>query len=323
MELPLDEEDYRYTKSFRTEECESAEAKEFWETYGFIIFCDAVTEEQCCDLEQDMAALLEETGKTLTAFGMPKGVNSLFRPALLRLRQDPNIARAFSSVLQTHDFLVSHDRWLWHQAPAVPSKPLTRRNLHLDLNPWDFMAVDGGKSVQKRLDQLQYNRSDRAFIAENNDVHNSMGTCIQAIVNLSDIVDSRSGGTILIPGSHRTFDNWIQNGEADEGQRREGPMQYKFDDQQPVQSLAQHPNLRRGSLLIWEQRVVHGSTPNKSSTSRMAVPIRAFKREALSQKRAMERGRAIEKQIGACGFGGELTVLGRKVFGLDVLSAKK
>lgn len=323
MLLPLDEEDYRYTKSFRIEECESAEAKEFWDTYGCIIFHDAISEEQCCELKQDMADLLKETSKKLSAFGMPRGVNSLFRPALLRLRQDPNIMRALSSILGTEDLLVSHDRWLWHQPPTDPSKPLTRRNLHLDLNPWDYMADDSGKCVQERLDKLQYGRSDRAFIAENNDVHKSMGVCIQAIVNLSDIVDPDSGGTIIVPGFHNTFDEWVTSGEVDEGQQREGPMQYKFDDDHPIQSLAQHPNLRQGSLLVWDQRVVHGSTPNKSTSSRQAVPIRAFSQQAVSEKRANERGLAIEKQLDACGFREELTDLGRKVFGLDKLSSRR
>jgi len=220
MHIPLDDEDCQYSYSFSVDQCDSEETKSFFETFGFLIFRDVLSPEECSEVEKDMADFLHHHGKGITNFGVPKGVNAIFRPALLRLRQKPTICQVFESILGTPKFVVNHDRWLWHKAPQDPNKPLSKRNLHLDLNPWDFFGKES--IVQDRLDRLEYGRNDRAFISENNDVHLSMQPCIQSLVNLSDLTDSSHGGTILVPGSHKTFQDWLPSAHVQ--QRQDGPI---------------------------------------------------------------------------------------------------
>ncbi|CAB9513504.1 Phytanoyl-CoA dioxygenase (PhyH) [Seminavis robusta] len=342
-EIPVDEEDYRYSQSFYPNVATDLPlAKAFFDQYGFCIFRGVLPKEQCGENVKDMMALLQERNPNvdpenpifltgLTHFGCPKRVNSLFRPPLLRLRQDPVLHRVLATVLGNNDLIVNHDRWLLHRPPPASSqKPLTRRNVHIDMNPFEFADETAKVEIQHRLSQLEYGKNDRAFIAENNDVHESMlmdgGGVVQAIVNLRDIPSRDHGGTILIPGSHKTFSAWLGQC-ADANKRRVGPMQYVLDDNadRELLSLVQHPTLRAGSVIVWDQRVFHGSTPNMSSNFRAAIPIKAFSAVQLQQdpKRARERAAAIQREIERVGFETELTDHGRRVFGLDLRQPKK
>lgn len=331
LEIPVDEEDFRYSQSFDPFcEKEMADAKDFFDLYGFCILRNVVSQDECQDTIDDMLALLKEQNPNidlddmqswataLSSFGCPKGVNSLFRPSLLRLRQNPKIINAFAAILGTPELIVSHDRWLLHRPPLSASAPLTKRNIHLDMNPWEYQNDAARLQVMSRLSKLQYSKSDRSYIAENNDVHSSMGQSIQAIINLRDIEERSNGGTILIPGSHKTFASWLK--ECAGEKTKSGPMQYTLSNSDPLMGLVQHPTLRAGSMIVWDQRVFHGSTPNISHELRAAVPIKAFSAAVLrgDKKRAKERALAIQEQIRNAGFGDELTELGAAAFGLNL-----
>jgi hypothetical protein len=159
----------------------------------------------------------------------------------------------FETVMGTSDLIVNHDRWLLHRPPPSANEPLTARNIHLDMNPWEYLDDNASPTIQKRLSALRYSCNDRAFIAENNDVHQSMGPCVQAIVNLRDIDSRECGGTILIPGSHKHLASWLANTKK----TKDGPMQYFLSHSDSRMALAQHPTLRAGSMIVWDQRVFH------------------------------------------------------------------
>ena len=332
-EIPVDLDDERFHQSFSIEEFNSAEAHKFFDEFGFVILRDAVEPQQNQELLDDIWTFLEETNigfsrndmKTwnegLRRFGVPNGVNSIFRPALLRMRQNPKIAHAFQKILGTDQIIVNHDRFLLHR-PAG-NKPEWRgpKNVHLDLNPNEFESVKARKGLLQRLSMLSYSdRNHRDFISENNDVHQSMGLCVQGLLNLQDLSafdGDMTGGTIVVPGSHKEG-MWPLHSDNNTAVVR-GPQQYKFDKK--LADQATRVNLRAGSLLIWNQRLIHGSTPNLMNTPdkcRAAIPIRAFSKQILLQqtKRSKARARAIERQIKLNGFESELTALGRKVFGL-------
>jgi len=334
--IPTDPEDFRFTHSFTVDQAESDEVADFFDSFGFVVFRDAISSTNCEDVLDDFWTLLEEKNSSLrrddistwnqglSHFGMPKGSTSLFRPSLLRLRQDKSIYQCFASIIGTENLIVSHDRWLLHR----PTKDVgmmgvdkpeweTRRNIHLDMNPWEFMEDESKSTIMKRLENLNYGNR-RSFTSELNDVHKSMGRSVQGILNLKDIIDSTNGGTIIIPGSHKTFENWIKGRSVDEKQKTTGPMQYRVSNEE-LQSLAQHITLRAGSLLLFDRRCFHGSTPNKSSSCRAAVPITFFDECVLmdNPKRARDRTACIRKEIEGANFMQEITDIGRRVFGLN------
>lgn len=346
LEIPIDEEDPRFSMSFDPNTTTDMPlAKAFFDEYGFCIFRNVISNAECQRQLDDMMAFLQEQfldshatlenpeslATCLSSFGCPKGVSGLFRPALLRLRQNELVHRALSTAMGMEDLIVNHDRWLLHRPPpSTSSQPLTKRNIHLDMNPWEYHADDALPAIRQRLSNLDYGGNNRAWIAENNDVHHSMGPCVQAIVNLYDISSRENGGTILVPGSHKTFDAWMDQQCADSRKRRVGPMQYTLDasndSEQMLMTMAQHPTLRAGSMIVWDQRVFHGSTPNLSSTQiRAGVPLKAFPAWVLEEdpQRAQERGLAIQKELEKWGDDFVLTNLGRQVFGLRLIEQSR
>ena len=190
--------------------------------------------------------------RVLSYFGILKGANGLLRLHLLRLHQNTSMHRAFSCIMGTEDLIVNHDRWLLHRPQAVGSrKPLqNKRNVHLDMNPWEYQDNAAKDQIWERLSSLQYTSI--------NTPRKTMYTSPWEPV--VDITTRENGGTVLIPGFFHTFDSWVEHC-ADPAFRKEGPMQYFLPDKDALQSLVQHPTLRAGSLLIWDQWVMHGSTP--------------------------------------------------------------
>jgi len=338
MEIPVDEEDPRFSLSFDpNNEGEVPVANASFDRFGFVIFRNVLTKEECDEQFADMTAFLQEQfpdagihpetwARCLSHFGCPRGVHGLFRPALLRLRQHEVLHRALTTVMGTFDYIVNHDRWLLHRPPpsSAYGEPLTKRNLHLDMNPWEFRSSrssNEAKMIKERLSNLHYSDNNRAWIAENNDVHHSMmatAPILQVIVNLRDITSREHGGTILIPGSHKTFDSWFRNHPT-----CVGPMQYQLDHKDStMMALAQHPKLRAGSVIVWDQRLFHGSTPNVSfNYVRAGIPLKAFSAQVLREdpQRATERGRAIQAQLQRLEMEDEVTEIGRQVFGLDLI----
>jgi hypothetical protein len=154
----------------------------------------------------------------------------------------------------------------------------TKPNVHLDLNPANFFDPKCRAEVNGRLGSLRYDAvgKHRAFISENNDVHSTMGRLIQGILNLGDLPSTRQGGgTHLVPGSHRSLSGWVSE-ELMKGTLPSavGPTPDRFGPD--VMATAQRVRMRPGSLVIWDQRLIHGSTVNKSRNFRYGIPIRFF-----------------------------------------------
>ena len=331
MEVPLDEDDCRFARSFAVEEAGSAAARAFFAAHGFIAFRDVVEPEACARARRDMWSLLEEQhagfrrddATTWDAwpskgFGMP-GKHPVFRAPIVALREHPAVHACFAGVLGERDLLCSHDRWvLYRRTLGVGGGERadwrTKRNVHLDLNPREFLADDAG--VYARLAALRY-ADLRDFVAENNEAAAGMGLGVQGLVNLRDN-EAADGGTIVAPGSHNELGALLAAsaaaGEA-QASRVVGPMQFRVPEHTALARRARRVPLRAGSVLIWDNRLVHGSTPNHSTRCRFMVPVKMFPRRLVSRARAEARARAVAHALAAEGYAP--SALGRRVFGLD------
>jgi len=76
--------------------------------------------------------------------------------------------------------------------------------------------------------------------------------------------------------------------------------------------------MRQGSIVIWDQRMAHGSIPNQSSRMRASQFFRMFKKSTVSRTRANKRVKAIAYRLDRC-IPDTITITehGKRVLGLS------
>lgn len=319
IELPRDPDDYRFIKSFDVDE--SMEILEFFQEYGFVVIKNALTSNECCSTISEMFEHVKKSCPSFDpndkntwsewkseSFGM-SGKEPIFTPQILSNRQNQNIYKAFNTILGTDKILCNHDRWAIYRPTLVCGEKFkTPDNIHLDLNPWRFERND--ESVWKIVDSLGYNEI-RDFVVENTHVTKSTrGPQLQGIINLHDN-DEYDGGLVLIPGFHNLFSAWVNT----LGTMTDPECRYKFQVNHPFQKFAQRITCREGSLVIWDQRCIHGTRGNISETPRFVQFIKMFSNENIHKKRLNSRKRFIENKLKNIGF--NPTKIGKIVFGLN------
>ena len=201
----------------------------------------------------------------------------------------------------------------------------TRPNVHLDLHPWNFAAPgDVLPTEDLAFDTL------RDFSRETNAVSSATGPHCQGVVALLDN-RAEDGGTVLVPGFHAAFARWVDAlgdpawyAAAHEDWRANrlvwrgaGAGSFKFGSNDGVHRLKARVSMREGSFLIWDQRVAHGSAPNASDRPRMAQFVKGFRRSGAGAARLARRAARIRVELARAGTAGEVSALGRRVFGLD------
>ncbi|CAK0866162.1 unnamed protein product, partial [Prorocentrum cordatum] len=165
----------------------------------------------------------------------------------------------------------------------------------------------------------------RDFRAEITSVQGCAGVHIQGVLNLLDNLEE-DGGTRVVPGFHKAFPEWFkalgpleqnlfQSGPHDNFvlRRAHGGGSFKFSNLDPIHKLSHRVPMRAGSMLIWNQLVVHGSVANNSRNFRMAQFITGFRAAELSPARAWARRAAVLQQVAANGL--RLGPLAPHVFG--------
>ncbi|XP_065197955.1 uncharacterized protein LOC135829475 [Sycon ciliatum] len=65
----------------------------------------------------------------------------------------------------------------------------------------------------------------------------------------------------------------------------------------PMYKQPQRVPMRAGSLLIWDQRVAHGSRPNNSTRARYVQFVKMFQSINLRSERAKNRGQLIKNKV--------------------------
>jgi ectoine hydroxylase-related dioxygenase (phytanoyl-CoA dioxygenase family) len=330
MHVPVDEEGY--TVSYRVDQ--EREIQEFFDTYGFVVTRDVLSQEDCSATLEDIFNILETysgfyrgdihtwsnwPADSIERYGSPHKP-PIFAPQFLRNRQNPNVYRVFSLLLNEKNLLVNHDRCCFFRptkAGITPTGQLlehdmpawsTAENLHIDMNPHDWMG-DGERNRQA-LDKLRYDRLNE-FIFENNQPSHADGVQLQGVLNLYDNKEE-DGGYQCVPGFHRQFDDYFK------AMRRADSPSYNFKPREGPYRQGMRVSMRAGSMVVWDQRMAHGSKPNSSPRFRSAQFIKLFPAHTVSSERARARSVVLRRQIRQARMEGEVTELGRMLFGLNV-----
>lgn len=319
VDLPRDESDYSFVKSFSIKE--TNEIQDFFHQYGFVVIHKVLTPEQCeatraemFDHIEKLCATFDRNNKNTWAewksesFGM-SGKEPVFTLQVLRNRQNENVYQAFATILNNEKLLTNHDRWAIYRPTLICGEKFkTPDNIHLDLNPWRFENDD--PSVWRIVDSLGYQEA-RDFVIENTHVTKSTrGRQVQGILNLHDN-NEYDGGLVLIPGFHHHFTQWVQS----LGPMTDPECRYKFPVNHPFQKFAQRITCREGSLVIWDQRCIHGTRGNISEEPRFVQFIKMFCANGINKKRNQSRRKFVERELNRNNL--NPTKIGKLVFGLN------
>eukprot|EP01041_Mallomonas_annulata_P009768 gene9768-20310_t len=331
-DLPMCPDDNRFVQSFNVDS--NQQWMEFFKEYGFVVLQNIFDPIECEKSKSAMWDVVENVNPGLQRSNSDSWINfksagkyglsvrgPCFHPTLVTNRQNPQLISALSRIIGS-EVLVSQDRFTIYRSTDYEGGDLYRTgppNLHLDLNPWWW--CESNVAVLEGVEKLQYD-DPQDFIRENNLVVQSMGPTVQCVLNFMDNVEE-DGGTIIVPRFHRYMNEWTA------GQRQHfRPLPWyeitanAIDKTAaPLMDRARRVSMRAGSVLIWDQTLVHGSSPNQSRRCRMAQFLRAFPRhaEGISPARALRRAHAVWRCLETEGALDVVTGVGMKVFGLDLL----
>lgn len=152
----------------------------------------------------------------------------------------------------------------------------------------------------------------------------SFGRHVQCVLNFEENW-SEDGGTLIVPCFHRYLSQWV----VDQASLRKNiPWVTLPPDEQ--QRLLQHAHricMQPGSVLIWDQRVMHGTQRNHSSRCRMAQYLKAYPRSSTfpsingsPHPRLVRRAEGIRRELEKSGDISRISELGWHLFGLDCIT---
>jgi len=323
LKIPEDNEGFTVAFDLAAGKTTKAKAIEFFEHYGFVVFNDVVESSSC---EQARVEIWDYLENHVTGFkhsnpdtfhhlsSQTHGLAAepaIFSEQIFRNRCCRKVLEAFRAVLHDENILVSHDRWcvfrptrgirFRHGVQDMQSWK-TKENLHLDLNPWNFYT---GVTT---LDQLTYDNL-RDFSKEVNGVIHATGPHVQGVLALNDN-RAEDGGTVLVAGFQKCFQQWqkslgpmseyLHSTDDSSGRlvwRGKGAGSYIFAKNDKLHEYKQRVTMRAGSLLIWDQRVVHGSAHNNSGNFRVAQFIKAFRRSFAGDERLRHRTIRVRSEL--------------------------
>jgi len=224
-------------------------------------------------------------------------------PQCLQNRQNERVYRAFRALYGKDELTVSMDR-IGMMRPTVNVKAIENEPprdmppwktisewLHWDMNPWT------GLTSTAFWAPAEYSENSGYKILK-----------VQGVLGLVDCRDE-DGGFHTVPGFHRHINGWAWK-NRDNRPKHVKPLETTFQipEDDPIRADVQHVPIRKGSILIWDSRMPHGSYPNSSERFRII--------------QYLKMGDALDPAFSAFyvdgllpeGFG--LTDLGAKLFGL-------
>jgi len=257
------------------------------------------------------------------------GYDPFFTAQALRNRQNPRLHRAYSLLYETEALLTNFDRYGFFR----PTKHVqlgsgkhedfpqwkTLTNLHLDMNPFAYVAEKDSKYQDEILARLKY-KTMQDFITENNQVgvkaDNQLH--IQGLVNLADNKEE-DGGFQIVPGFRHDLEDFVAQRAKDLRPMYSTRKVFcVLPDDEPLQSRAIRVSSRAGSAVLWDQRTVHGSRANDSSRPRFAQFLKFFPARYCAAERWAKRKDAVDAAVKKSGWNlRELTPLGRRVLCLE------
>jgi hypothetical protein len=334
--IPVDEDGFTQAFSVPGEgatEQQISSILRFFTEKGFIVFRDVLSTNVCADTIGEIWRYLEDV-----FVGFDHSEPETYHHLSSRTyglapvpsnRCNPNVVRAFQTVLRDQSILMSHDRWCAYRptksvriGTEIVDKPnwKTKENLHVDLNPWTYF------SSEPLIEDLKYDKP-RDFSKEINAVSHKDGPNVQGVLALNDN-SACDGGTVLLTGFHRCFQDWQRTlGEISHHMRSrseelghlvwrgKGTGSYILGQKDVLHKFKQKINMRAGSLLIWDQRLVHGSVQNDSTNFRLAQFVKAFRRKNFSQARLHYRAKRVNEELSKLACVADLSDASRAALG--------
>ena len=360
-----DPADSRFMRSFSVED--GAGAGEFFRDQGFVVFRNVFSADECEKTRDAMWSLIEQGNpgfvrddqrtwdefKATGKYGLGAR-GPVFHPQLVRNRQNPNLSRVLSTVLGVaeDDVMVSHDRYTIYRATHLDATLFGgsgsgngrdgsrfrtgRRNVHLDLNPWWWL--ESSRDILVGANSLRYSDA-QDFVKENNLIVASMGPHVQCVLNFADNLE-QDGGTLVVPRFHARLREWSEEHAA----KLRKPVPFvtfgnaanEAAAEAALLTQAKRVPMREGSVLVWNQTVMHGTEPNDSANTRHAQFIKAFSRAAVfaaegsaecegvtcadNAARLRRRAEALRALLAEAGAEAVVSPAGARLFGLDVLA---
>eukprot|EP00117_Sycon_ciliatum_P035389 scpid72172/ scgid26841/ len=255
------------------------------------------------------------------------GYLPVFRKQVLQNRQNPKIYSAFATLMQRQDLLVNQGRLGMFRPTRVKDEPdtinqkwKTAYSLHWDLNPWRYSLDDAifqrdAKKHQKESQQQLTYEEPCDFIKENSEIGSEKDGSInvQGLINFADN-QVEDGGFQIVVGCHHHMAKWADSCKESMGVRMRHRTLVKVDCDDPLYGQPQRVAMRAGSMVIWDQRMAHGSAPNDSCNPRMCQFIKVLPAYSGTSQ-ARNRARVVQQKVAeAKGF--EATDLGNRLFGL-------
>ena len=225
--------------------------------------------------------------------GMPSDSAAFWQPQLERNRCHPFVSGCFAQCLECEPATLrcSHDRWALY-----PRGIRTRKNVHLDINPWLFQY--GAAAIAARRARYTFASADELYGGQDNLVSSAHGPHLQGTLALLDN-EEHDAGFLCVPGSHQSFETWVSTLSVESSVR--GGPRYDFPDHSHYHSMAQRVPVREGSLIVWDVRLVHGSAPDQSpqgiATQPRFVQFVSLRTERLYDAEQAERRSALIQRL--------------------------
>lgn len=172
---------------------EENQAREFFETNGYVVFRDILSADKCKKTYDEIGEQMKKISPLFDIYDYNTYTDApvsgnyviytnepIFSKQFLLNRQIQNVYNAFRIIYNNNEIIVSHDRWYLYR----PTKDKLGRktqfkypNLHLDFHP---LGYDNPKLIIEKRNSIKYDNA-RDFIAENNLYCYDDGIQIQAI----------------------------------------------------------------------------------------------------------------------------------------------
>ena len=327
LDVPRDEEDWRFTQSFAWQD-EEAQARASMEEYGFVVFRDVLSRQETqrsrheiCDYVGSKSEGFDPADESTWdawrggSFGMPPSDTAAYwTPQLAANRRHRHVVAGFAQLLSCppETMRCSHDRWALY-----PCSLRTRRNLHLDINP--FLYTGGAEVVAQARAAYPYAEASELYGGKENLISAEHGPHLQGTIAMLDN-EAHDAGFICVPGSHRHFDRWAAALVAPAPGKEGGPR-YDFPDHSHYSTLGQRVPVREGSLIVWDVRLAHGSQPNLSAQgyavrARIVQFVHLRTARQLGEEQAARRAALVRRLYAQHGLDEPVDPIERAVAGL-------
>ncbi len=162
----------------------------------------------------------------------------------------------------------------------------------LDINLWwcldTFPEKLSSENSKKHLEDLLAGidkslpyEDPQDLVKENNLVIGSMGKHVQCVINFADN-KIEDGGTLIVPGFIQHVEKFCEIYRPVLKKQQNLPfLTLPKDIEEKYMPSALRVSMKAGSVLIWNQLTMHGTTPNESKNSRFAQFLKAFSRAAV------------------------------------------